>query len=167
MVVEPYGNLDWSDEGGHPNPGEAQWTWLENDLQSANEDPDIKFIACIYHTSAYSMGGHADNLVMQHACNQLFETYGVDVCLSGHNHYYARALVDDIYHVTLGSGGATQGASNLGDDHPLVTVYAEGTFFTKFIVQGDEMKAEVHEHIGDGEVSSSLIDSFTIHASDN
>lgn len=168
VVIEPYGNTAWNDEGGHPLLGEAQWTWLSADLQAAQSDPNIKFIVCAYHTPAYTLSGHTDNAIMQNVCNSLFETYGVDVCLSGHNHYYARAYADNIYHLTLGSGGAVTGSSALNaTSYPNVTVYDSGTFFTKFTVTGDSMTANVYKHTGDGAVSSTKVDTFTILATDN
>lgn len=168
VVITPFGNLDWNDEGGHPKPGEPQWIWLENDLQTASQDPDIKFIICVYHDPAYTLGGHEDNEVLQHVTNELFEPYGVDMCLSGHNHYFARGLVDNIHHVTLGSGGATQGSSALDPvNYPHITEYAEGTFFSRFTVEGDVLTTEVFEHTGNGLTNPVPVDSFTVNASDN
>lgn len=168
VVIDPFNNKDWSDEGGAPLPGEPQWEWLSNDLQQSQANPAIKFTVCIYHTPAYTLTDHSDNLVMQNVSNQLFEQYGVDICLSGHNHYYARAFVDNIYHLTLGSGGATQGSSALDPvKYPFVTEYHNGTFFTKFTVTGNQMLVQAYKHIGDGEIELNPVDSFTINASDN
>ena len=75
--------------------------------------------------------------------------------------------MDNIYHLTLGSGGATQSSSKLDPEKPYVSVYEEGTFYTRFTVSGDDMKVEAFEHTGNGEIAQTPVDTFTIHASDN
>jgi len=50
------------------------------------------------HTSAETTAD--ENLV------PLFEQYGVDMVLSGHNHHYERSLKDGIYYIVTGGGGA-------------------------------------------------------------
>lgn len=168
VVIEPFGDA-WNDEGGHPLEGEAQWAWLSTDLQAAKAAS--KFIVCVYHTPAWTMSGHTDNAVMQNVHAKLFVPYGVDVCVSGHNHYYARAKKDSIYHLTLGSGGAVGSYTTLNTtSYPNITVCkgdSDKTFFTKFTVSGDTMQVTVYEHTGNGAVSSTAVDSFSISASDN
>lgn len=183
-VIEPFGD-DWNDEGGHPLESDPQWTWLSNDLSAST----AKFKICIYHTPAWTayevnpedptdFWNHPNNAVLQNAHAKLFKDNGVDLCLSGHNHYYARALVDNIYHLTLGSGGA-EGAwldmetinntTNAANNTEIDTCYGDGnkTFFTKITVTGETMQVKVLEHTGDGNVSTTPVDSFTINAADN
>ena len=45
--------------------------------------------------------------------------YGVDIVFAGHNHYYARAVIDGVHHITAGGGGA-----NLRPPKPNVGIVA-------------------------------------------
>jgi len=81
--------------GGGVNP--AQLTWLQNDLQAANENrSSIPWIVVLGHRPAYTGstfgGGSVDNFspVVQNVFSPIFEQYGVDLYISGHLHFYER-----------------------------------------------------------------------------
>jgi hypothetical protein len=88
--------------------GSAQYKWLVKDLSSSAKK--WKFI--VLHEpgwSAYStntLEGHPNNKNVQTYVQPLCVTYGVSVVLAAHNHYYARALVNGVYHITSAGGGA-------------------------------------------------------------
>ena len=82
--------------------GSAQYNWLENDLSSS--DKPWKFI--LLHEPGWSAGGHSNNYDVQSIIQPLCETYNVQFVISGHNHYYSRAVVNSVNHVTTGGGGA-------------------------------------------------------------
>lgn len=83
-------------------PGSAQYTWLENDL--ATSQKPWKMI--VLHEPGWSAGGHSNNSSVKNYIQPLCTKYGVSFVVSGHNHYYARCLVDGVHHVTTGGGGA-------------------------------------------------------------
>jgi hypothetical protein len=83
-------------------PGSAQLTWIESDLASTTKP--WKFI--YLHEPGWSAGGHGNNSSVQNYIQPLCEQYGVSILFAGHNHYYARAVVNDVQHVTTGGGGA-------------------------------------------------------------
>lgn len=88
-------------------PGSAQYTWLQNDL--AGSTKSWKFI--YLHEPGWSAyGGHANNINVQEYIEPLCEQYNVAILFAGHNHYYARAVVNGngatVQHVTSGGGGA-------------------------------------------------------------
>ncbi len=83
-------------------PGSMQYKWLENDLK--NSTKKWKFI--LLHEPGWSAGGHHNNSNVQNYIQPLAKKYGVSFIFSGHNHYYARASVDGVQHVTTGGGGA-------------------------------------------------------------
>lgn len=84
------------------SPGSAQLTWIENDLASTTKP--WKFI--YLHEPGWSAGGHSNNTAVQNYIQPLCEQYEVPVVFGGHNHYYARAVVNGIHHITTGGGGA-------------------------------------------------------------
>ncbi len=84
-------------------PGSAQLSWLETDLASTSKP--WRFI--LLHEPGWSAGGgHANDVSVQDNLQPLCEEYGVAAVIAGHNHYYARALVNGVQHITTGGGGA-------------------------------------------------------------
>jgi hypothetical protein len=83
-------------------PGSAQLTWLENDLASTTKP--WKFI--YLHEPGWSAGGHSNEVPVQLYIQPLCEQYGIPIVFGGHNHYYARAEVNGVQHITTGGGGA-------------------------------------------------------------
>ncbi len=84
----------------------AQLAWIESDLSST----DRKWKLIVLHEPGWSAGGSSghpeNNLEVQELLQPLCEQYGVQIVFAGHNHYYARACVNGVYHLTVGGGGA-------------------------------------------------------------
>jgi hypothetical protein len=95
--------------------GSTQYNWLENDLQNT----DRRWIVAAFHRPAYSSGPHGSEEAVQDYLVPLFEQYGVDVVLNGHDHIYERTCpikdgacttIDDggvVYFVTGGAGASS------------------------------------------------------------
>jgi uncharacterized protein (TIGR03382 family) len=92
----------------------AQRAWLEQDLAASKADWKIVY----FHHPPWSSGAHGSQLTMRHEFGPLFEKYGVDLVLTGHDHNYERSrpmLGDNvapagtrgITYLVVGGGGAT------------------------------------------------------------
>ncbi|QSQ19255.1 metallophosphoesterase [Pyxidicoccus parkwayensis] len=92
----------------------AQKTWAEQDLAATKQPWKIVF----FHHPPWSSGEHASQLTMRRTYGPIFETNGVDLVLTGHDHNYERskAMKGDavapsgtrgIPYIVVGSGGAT------------------------------------------------------------
>ena len=85
-----------------------QLTWIENDLSSSTKEWKI----VVMHEPGWSAGGsssgypHPNNEDVQNLLQPLCEQYGVQLVFGGHNHYYAKACKNGIYHLTAAGGGA-------------------------------------------------------------
>jgi len=85
------------------DPGYEQMRWLERQL-STNEAP---WLLVTFHVPVYSSRAEDDLEVhLRHTLVPLFERYGVDVVLMGHQHSYERILANDITYVVTAGGGA-------------------------------------------------------------
>lgn len=85
------------------SPGSAELNWLTNDLAVSSKT--WKFL--ILHEPGWSAGGdHENNANVQNYLQPLCEQYNVSIVFGGHNHYYARAVVNGVQHITTGGGGA-------------------------------------------------------------
>lgn len=116
--------------------GSAQLNWLENDL--ASTDKPWKFV--LLHEPAWSAGGHENNEHVQNRIGPLLEAYDVDILFAGHNHYYARAEVEGVTHITTGGAGAP-----LKDPNPLypyVITATKAYHYCKVDIQGDQLYFE-------------------------
>jgi 3',5'-cyclic AMP phosphodiesterase CpdA len=86
---------------------EAQLRFLEETLSTAEEPWKIVAI----HESPYSSGYQGSNLDVRRRFVPLFERYGVQLVLSGHDHDYQRSrTIDGVTYVVTGAGGRTRGA---------------------------------------------------------
>ena len=111
--------------------GSPQYSWLQNDL--AGSDKIWKFV--VLHEPGWSAGGgHANNTTVQNDLQPLAVEYGVSFVLGGHNHYYARAVVDGVQHLTVGTGGAPLVVPDPSYPYVVTTDMSHG--FTRFAIDG-------------------------------
>ncbi len=131
-------------------PGSTQYSWLVSDLSATSKPWKI----ITFHRPGWSAGGvHGNDLEVQEYIQPLCLQYGIDLVISGDNHYYARADVSGIQHLTAGGGGDYL-YQPVGGEY---IVLSEGTFHHLEIdIQGRE--AEITARRRDGTV----IETFTI-----
>ena len=122
----------------YTNPS-AQYTWLVNDLNSTPKPWKI----IVLHQPGWCAGGtHGNDTKVQTVIQPLCVTYGVQIVLAGHNHYYSRAVVPstppNVQHITSGAAGATLYSATPGQ--PYVVTYTINTLeFVKVDIQGDTL----------------------------
>ncbi|MCY0996516.1 metallophosphoesterase [Myxococcus sp. MISCRS1] len=89
-----------------------QKAWLETDLAGTTQPWKVVF----FHHPPWSSGEHGSQLTMRRQFAPLFEKYGVDLVLTGHDHNYERSKPmkgDDVAssggipYLVVGGGGAT------------------------------------------------------------
>ena len=74
--------------------GGAQTKWLDNRLKFLRSQDDVDFIVVFFHHCAYSTTvAHASEGGVRNQWVPLFDKYGVDLVINGHNHIYERADV--------------------------------------------------------------------------
>ncbi len=142
VIVDQYTNY---------NTGSDQLNWIENDLATTSKP--WKFI--VLHEPGWSAGGgHSNDSGVQRNIQPLCEKYGVDIVFGGHNHYYSRAVVNGIQHVTTGGGGAPLYGSN--SNYPYIVSTANFHHFCKVEIDGSLLNFTAVEPAGN------IIDEFTI-----
>lgn len=84
-------------------PWREQLSWLETNLAKSIQPWKIVF----GHHPVYSSGQHGTNLKLIERLTPLFERYGVQLYLNGHDHNYERTLpIKHTTYLTCGAGGA-------------------------------------------------------------
>jgi hypothetical protein len=130
--------------------GSPQLTWIENDLATSN-----KLWKFIYlHEPGWSAGGHSNEIPVQLYIQPLCEKYNVPIVFGGHNHYYARAVVDGIHHITTGGGGAP--LYNPDPNYPYVVASSKSYHYCKIEIAGNSLLFTVVMPNG------TVIDSFSL-----
>ncbi len=127
--------------------------WLENILK--NTDKKWKFI--VLHEPGYSSGGHKNNKKVQNYIQPLCKKYGVQIVFGGHNHYYARAEVNSVVHITAGGGGAP--LYNPKSSQPYVIKAVKKYHFCKVSIDDDKLNFVAVDD------DKNIIDQFTIKLS--
>ena len=132
-------------------PGSAELNWIENDLQSTSKS--WRFIY-LHEPGWTAGGGHGNNTSVQNYIQPLCELYGVAIVFAGHNHYYARAEVNDVIHITTGGGGAPLRAPDPSSPNIIETI--EAYHFCKVEINNSTLNFTVVTPGG------TTIDEFTI-----
>lgn len=128
--------------------GTEQYIWLKNDLASSGKT--WKFI--VMHIPGWSAS--ENNIAVQRSIVALSEQYGVSIIFAGNNHYYARAEVNGVTHITAGGGGAPLYVPN---PHAPNIITASRTH--------SYIEISIHEGNLDGtayDVDGNVIDQFSI-----
>ncbi len=116
-----YGNAHFICLSTETNMYGSQREWLESDLINASQSAEWIFV--FFHRPPYSSGNHGSDLNVRSAWCSLFETYEVDIVFNGHDHDYERGLVNGVYYIVSGGGGAPLRAVGSSS----WTIYSEST----------------------------------------
>jgi len=130
--------------------GSTQYNWIVNDLSSSNKAWKV----AIFHEPGWSAGGHSNNIAVQNTLQALFKQYGVTLAITGHNHYYARAVVNNIHHITSGGGGAP--LYNPDPSFPNIVKVDKSNHYCKIEITGDSL------HFSAIRSNGSIIEDFNI-----
>lgn len=76
----------------HGYSGGAQKRWLESELADARSDPEVDWVVVCMHQTAISTTNHTNgaDLGIRRQWLPLFDRYGVDLVVCGHEHHYER-----------------------------------------------------------------------------
>ncbi|MDD5748797.1 MAG: fibronectin type III domain-containing protein, partial [Actinomycetota bacterium] len=167
--------LDTGGSDDEPSYLYSQQPWLENDLKSAKQR-GCEWIIVFLHRPPYCAGGNHDPANdVQSAWVPLFDDYGVDLVLNGHNHYYERtyplkgggesptvtsADTNDYYNpggtIYVVAGGAGAPLVDTGSSYYLVSASKSYHYCVLDIIPGKKLEAHVKK------LDGTEIDNFSI-----
>jgi hypothetical protein len=129
----------------------AQTRWLEETLQAAQRDASIDWIIVQMHQDALSSSknGNGSDKGIREAWLPLFDRYGVDLVLCGHDHDYERSWPVRGCNHNVGRDAATGASVDTCQPQPVTTSEPpEGRF--------DTTHGTIHLILGGGGTSSPL-----------
>ena len=114
-------------------PGSEQYKFVENDLEQAAKNDNIKWIIVYHHkpqnSSDWDNNDSCDPInKLREAYHRLFDRYGVDLVFSAHAHNYQRT-----YPLIFNEGNSTS---------PLITANQTNIY--------NEIKGQIHLVVGTG-----------------
>ncbi|HEU5057247.1 MAG TPA: metallophosphoesterase, partial [Kofleriaceae bacterium] len=83
-----------------------QTAWIEEQLQSARLDPNIRHVFVSMHHPPFSVSLHGGQAELREAWTPLYEKWQVAAVFSGHDHVYSRAERSGVRYFVSGGGGA-------------------------------------------------------------
>ncbi|MBF9071698.1 purple acid phosphatase family protein [Streptacidiphilus fuscans] len=96
VVVLQNDDVAYQDAGDnyvHGYSGGAQRDWLEADLRKARADQGVDWVVvCMHQVMISSADANGSDLGVRQQWGPLFDRYGVDLVLCGHEHHYERSL---------------------------------------------------------------------------
>jgi hypothetical protein len=136
----------------------AQTRWLEETLSAASADASIDWIIVQMHQDALSSSknGNGSDRGIRETWLPLFDRYGVDLVLCGHDHDYERSWPVRGCNHHVGRDAATGSAVDTCQPNPVMTRDpAEGTFDTRL--------GTIHLILGGGGTNAPL-DAYGVNA---
>ncbi len=135
----------------HGWSGGEQTRWLEHTLREASNDDDIDWIVVQMHQDALSSSktGNGSDLGIRQAWLPLFDKYGVDIVVCGHDHDYERSFPVRGFNHDAGQDIATGAPVDTFQPNPAVdATNADGSL--------DTGKGTIHLILGGGGTSAPL-----------
>ena len=156
FVNQPYWSFDYGpahivmlDQYKPYKEGTRQYKWLKHDLETSEKT--WKFI--VMHMPGWSAS--ENNLGVQRTIIALAEKNGVSAVFAGHNHYYARAEVNGVTHITAGGGGAPLYSPNPNAQNVIITSRTHG--FVEISINGNTLEGIAYD------IDGNEVDRFTIN----
>lgn len=168
LSVDTFPIDDYCGDCDNLTPASSQFRWLQQTLSQFDTEPRQWKIAFM-HVPMYSPGGCNQKQAREYL-QPLFEEHGVDLVLTGHEHYYARKTVPaapplarntDTVHLVLGGAGA--GLSDCNNTTGFDKV-EKVHHYAWFSIDKDVMEVRViHPYLDDhGNLVQEYIDHFYI-----
>ena len=159
-------------------PGSAQYSWLEQELQSVDRSK-TPFVIVYGHSPMYSSNSyHGSEVELRTAVEQLYVDHGVDFVIAGHDHFYERTwpvsaeVVMDTgngfdrfargeapIHLVIGMAGRSA-YEDLDEPQPEWSAYRENSTYgwTRWVYDGDAREISMVFYRLDGTIG----DQFTL-----
>jgi predicted phosphodiesterase len=100
-----------------------QYSFVKRDLISTSQNPNMRWIIVYFHHPMYtSLSKHPSDSLLRDTYHPLFDRYGVDLVLQGHNHNYQRSYpISYNNNSNNNSNSNSNSNSNANPSNPTIT----------------------------------------------
>jgi predicted phosphodiesterase len=131
----------------------AQLAWLEKELSASDSDWKIAY----FHHPLYSSGErHGSDEALRAQIEPLFLKFGVDLVLTGHEHFYERLKPQNGIHYIVAGSSAKLRRGNIGRSNMTEKGFDQGYTFMLVEIVGNELHLQTIDDQG------KTVDSATI-----
>ena len=114
----------------------VQIAWLEKELAASDSDWKI----CFFHHPLYSSGDkHGADTKLREILEPIFLTHGVDLVLTGHEHFYERLKPQQGINYIIAGSAAKLRRGNIGQSEKTAKGFDEGYAFMLMEIIGNEL----------------------------
>ena len=115
-----------------------QYKFVLDDLNKTSQNKDIDWIFVMFHKPMYSpLSKQFEEYIVRNKYQPIFDKYGVDLVISGHNHIYSRTLPLSFNKLNISQPIVDQNSSPTSNDSSIFT-NPKGTIFLVVGVGGAE-----------------------------
>ncbi|HEY7501388.1 MAG TPA: metallophosphoesterase [Vicinamibacterales bacterium] len=123
----------------------AQLAWVEKELSTSDSDWKI----CFFHHPLYSSGEkHGSDEVLRQQLEPLFVKYGVDLVLTGHEHFYERLKPQNGIHYIIAGSSAKLRRGNIGTSEITAKGFDTGYSFMLMEIAGNQLHFQTMDQNG-------------------
>ena len=114
-----------------------QYQFVLEDLEKTSQNKDIDWIFVMFHKPMYSpLSKQFEEYIIRDKYQPLFDKYGVDLVIQGHNHIYSRTLPLSLNKLDISKPIVDQSSSTSNNN---IFTNPNGTIFLVVGVGGDEL----------------------------
>ena len=118
---------------------EEQFKFVVDDLEKTSKNENIDWIIVMFHKPMYSpLSKQFEEYILREKYQPLFDKYGVDLVISGHNHIYSRTLPLSFNKLNISQPIIDQNSSSSNNNNSMFT-NPNGTIFLVVGVGGAEL----------------------------
>ena len=115
-----------------------QYKFVLDDLNKTSQNKDIDWIFVMFHKPMYSpLSKQFEEYIIRNKYQPIFDKYGVDLVISGHNHIYSRTLPLSFNKLNISQPIVDQNSSTTSNNSSIFT-NPNGTIFLVVGVGGAE-----------------------------
>jgi len=123
---------------------EEQYKFVLDDLNKTSQNKDIDWIFVMLHKPMYSpLSKQFEEYIIRNKYQPIFDKYGVDLVISGHNHIYSRTLPLSFNKLNISQPIVDQNSSTSNNSN--IFTNPNGTIFLVVGVGGAEPYRIVEE----------------------
>src|SRR5215203_2489931 len=119
-----------------------QYQFVLEDLEKTSQNKDIDWIFVMFHKPMYSpLSKQFEEYIIRDKYQPIFDKYGIDLVISGHNHIYSRTLPLSFNKINISQPIIDQNNSNNNNNNNNGSIFTNpnGTIFLVVGIGGGEL----------------------------